>query len=122
MTYANQMVALGQAETGAMGQGMSQLSGLVGGEEARQRSNIGVEYQDYLTRQQDPFQRLGLGAQAMSTSAGALSSAAGQSIQAAEIPYSQGNAWDMMNAENTFMAPFYEKMSQPVSSGGGKGK
>jgi len=63
-----------------------------------------------------------MGGQAMNTSAGAISAAAGQGIQAAEIPYAQASAFDMMNIENQFMQPFYEASSQPLSSGGGKGK
>ena len=118
-TYANQMMGVEQARQGAWGQSGTMMGNLIGGEEARQRSNIGVQYQDWMAHQQDPFQRLGLGAQAMNTSAGALSSAAGQSIQAAEIPYAQGSAWDMMSAENEFMKPYYDAMSEPVSSGGG---
>jgi hypothetical protein len=88
--------------------------------EATQRTNQGLQYQDWLTHQNDQYTRLGMGGQAMNTSAGALSSAAGQGIQAAEIPYSQGNAYDIMGIENAFMQPFYEASSQ--SSGGGGGK
>jgi len=88
--------------------------------EATQRANIGTEYQDWMAHQQDQYTRLGMGGQAMNTSAGAISAAAGQGIQAAEIPYAQGSAWDMMQSENAFMAPFYSQMAKPVSSGGGK--
>jgi len=118
--FAGQMMGVEQARQGAMGATGQSMVGLMGMGEATQRANIGTEYQDWMAHQQDPYTRLGMGGQAMNTSAGALSSAAGQSIQAAEIPYAQGSAWDMMTAENNFMAPFYTEMAKPVSSGGGK--
>jgi len=96
------------------------MQSLMGMGEATQRANIGTQYQDWMAHQQDQYTRLGMGAQAMNTSAGALSTAAGQAIQASEIPYAQGSAWDMMQAENQFMQPFYEASSKPLSSGGGK--
>ena len=118
--YAGQMMNVEQARQGAMGATGQSMVGLMGMGEATQRANIGTEYQDWMAHQQDPFQRLGMGTQNMGISAGALSTAAGQSIQAAEIPYAQGSAWDMMNAENTFMAPYYEAMSKSPGGGGGK--
>ena len=117
--YAQQLMGVEQARQGAWGQAGGQMQNLMGSDEARQRANIGSTYQDYLTRQNDQYTRLGLAGNAMQTSAGYLSSASGQAIQAAEIPFAQGSAWDMMQAENQFMAPFYQTMTQPVSSGGG---
>jgi len=118
--YAGQMMNVEQARQGAMGATGQSMVGLMGMGEATQRANIGTEYQDWMAHQQDQYTRLGMGGQAMNTSAGALSAAAGQSIQAAEIPYAQGSAWDMMQSENAFMAPFYEAMSKSPGGGGGK--
>ena len=118
--YAGQMMGVEQARQGAMGQTGAQMQGLMGMGEATQRTNQGLQYQDWLTHQNDQYQRLGMGAAAMNTSAGALSSAAGQSINAAEIPFSQASSWDMAQADQAFMAPYMEMMNQPISSGGGK--
>lgn len=117
--FAGQMMGVEQARQGAWMQSGGMLGNLIGADEARQRANIGTTYQDYMMRQQDQFQRLGLAGQAMGTSAGALSSMAGQAIGAAEIPFAQGSAWDMAQWEMGQMAPYYETMSQPIETGGG---
>ena len=120
MDFASQMMGVEQARASAWGQAGAGASSLMAFDESRQRTNQGVQYQDWLTHQNDPYTRLGLGGNAMNTSAGALSTSAGQGIQAASIPYEQGNSYLMGDLDWARMGPLYEKMAQPIDSGGGK--
>lgn len=104
---------------------------ILGRDEARQRANIGTSYQDWLTRQNYQREAAGLGGSVLGTSAGALSSAMGQGLTGAGTLYQgqlstdqmlaqQGFDWDVMKAEQKFMAPFLEMANQPIPVGGGK--
>jgi len=119
-TYAGQMMGVESARQGAMGQTGQQMQSLMQQGEATQRTNQGLQYQDWLTHQNDQYTRLGMGGQAMQTSAGALSASAGQGISAAQIPYDQGNAYLMNTIQNDFMAPYMDAASQQLPSSGGK--
>jgi len=119
-TFAGQLMGVEQARAGAMGQAGAQMQGLMQQGEATQRANIGTEYQDWMTHQNDQYTRLGMGANTMQTSAGALSANAAQGLQASGTIYEQGNAWDMMNAQNSFMAPYMDAASKQLPSSGGK--
>ena len=120
-TFAGQLMGVEQARSGAMSQAGSQMQSLMQQGEATERANIGTSYQDWLTHQNDQYTRLGMGANTMQTSAGALSSAAGQGLQASGTIYEQGNAWNMMNAQNSFMAPYLDAASQQLPSSGSGG-
>jgi hypothetical protein len=119
-TYAGQMMGVESARQGAMGATGQSMVGLMQQGEATQRTNQGLQYQDWLTHQNDQYTRLGMGGQAMNTSAGALSASAGQGISAAQIPYDQGNAYLMNTIQNDFMAPYMDQAGQQLPSSGGK--
>ena len=119
--YARALAGVEEAKQGAFGRGAQMTMGILGTQEARERANIGLGYQDWLTREGWGRAGAGLGLGALGTSAGALSAGAGQGLQFGGQIFDVQNMWDVTRQEQSFMGPLMQQAGQPIDTGGGKG-